>query len=160
MDRNELQNEVSQMNTRGHGIGYMLILVTSICIKLHSGWPRNICALVCEVSCRVLIALVDCQKLNNFRATYSSFWSGCYPTSGGSSFVITVDGLRTHSAVHLRLLYSCCKTLRHILGAICHLCGPSYVQVIRDNCVCWLVDFQKRILNFADLCTRNLFMCK
>lgn len=96
----------------------MLILFTSVCLKLRGGFLRHTRGLACSVSRCAIEPLNGWQKLNDFNATCNPFRSVLNPASDGSLFPFGMVDLCTDSTGHPRLLSSCCKIIREILAAV------------------------------------------
>lgn len=97
------------------------------------------------------------QRFIDFRATRSQFRSVKRLRGRWRICEILFDGVSIYIAVYLRLLPSCCKTIRHISAALCRFVGPGYAKAVRDIHVRWLFDFSINRLILAELRTYYKF---
>lgn len=126
-------------------------LFSSLCIKLHTGFPRHTCALTCAASRNALGASIDRQRINDFSVAWSPFRRVHYSTSGGTFFALPTAELRSQNSVYFWIPFSCCSSILHNYTAVLYLWDPGYAQVISDNRVLMPLIFKKRI-GFCKTC--------
>lgn len=82
----------------------MRSLFTNVCIKLCAGHLRRTRALACVTSHRAPDAFFRSEKLKDFCATGSPFWSILNSTLGNCLFAVTLIDLCVGCAAHDDLL--------------------------------------------------------
>lgn len=116
LTRTELRDNASQIDPRRPWIIYVNTRYDSLHQDTRSLSVTCACARFCSItSCNWPIA--RCQKYNEFSATCSPIWSVHYSVADRNICSITLVKSYTDNIVHLWLLSSCCKMIRHTLGA-------------------------------------------
>lgn len=120
----ELRDELYMLDTRWHGRIYIFILDMSQRTKICPDYLQDTRVLARAVSCRAQ-RFFCWQKLHDFRATWSPFWSIQYPALSGTIHEITLVGVCIDNTVHLRLQSSHWKTIQDTLAVVYRFLGSK-----------------------------------